>query len=232
MLEARSLLPKFMEGYAPDAVAIGKPRNIAIEVVAGDKPGAAVEALKERLAAQDAWDLRVYYYRPEHEAEVVAPATRGAIEAAAARVEALVSGGLSDAALLLGWSVLEAAGRLLSPERLGRPQEAGRLIERFGKLGLSKSRRMCKRYHSNRLHRWVEIRVRITMRMIPMVNITIIMPMTLLTTVLMTVPTMVPTYSHLRVVNTQNNIGFHIALFGMNRVVRCEYVYTSNSQDV
>ena len=132
----RSLLPKFMDGYAPDAVAIGKPRNIAIEIVAGDKPGHAVETLKERFAAQDEWALRVYYYRPEHEVEIVAPATRGAIEAAATRVEGLVSAGLPDAALLLGWSALEAAGRLLLPDRLRRPQAAGRLIELLAQEGV------------------------------------------------------------------------------------------------
>lgn len=132
----RSLLPKFMAEYRPDAVAMGKPKNLAIEIVQGEAPAARLGSLSERFAGRPDWELRVYYYQPDRDDEALSPPGREAIEAAAATVEGLVAAGQPEAGLLIGWSALEALGRFLLPQKLRRPQTAGRLLESIAQAGV------------------------------------------------------------------------------------------------
>ena len=67
----RQLLPAFMRGYIPDAIALRAKgfeqfkKNLAIEVkVEGLSTKTRIEELERRFADAGDWELRVYYARP------------------------------------------------------------------------------------------------------------------------------------------------------------------------
>lgn len=127
-------LPVFMEGYTPDAIAIpadnapASTKKLAIEV-ARDGRSRAEGALERRFAGVDDWELRVLYARPEQEESDLPRMSIASIDAAFASIEALASSDQSQAALLLGWAIFEALGRLLAPGQLDRAQTPERLLE-------------------------------------------------------------------------------------------------------
>lgn len=126
----RQMLPPFMRGYAPDAIALGAPKNLAIEVVregGGRKPIA--DGVHRRFAESPDWELRVYAVSPAGDYTVVAAASREAIDAAIARIENLTAVGHREAALLLGWATLEAIVRNAIPGKLEHPQSSNQLVE-------------------------------------------------------------------------------------------------------
>lgn len=126
----RQLLPAFMGDYIPDAIAIGAPKNLAIEIVREDRPSAVMDRrLIERFTGVPDWDLRIYYARSGEARTAIAPLPRDVIAAKVESVEKLLAAGETSAALLIGWSILEAIGRNLVPARLERAQPSTRLIE-------------------------------------------------------------------------------------------------------
>lgn len=127
---SRQLLPPFMEGYTPDAIAIRPGKNLAIEVVVeGSSSDRKLERIRPRFDGVKDWELRVYYARPVRESELLPPISKGSIEESIRSIEALVASGQPAAALLMAWATLEGLGRLLLPERFARPQSPGRLVE-------------------------------------------------------------------------------------------------------
>lgn len=127
---ARYLLPPFMGGYVPDAIALGSPKNLAIEIAVKD-PSSSLRlgAVRERFQAAKDWELRVYY-APTADAQAdVDVASREAIDKSIDEVERLLADGRLRPGLLMIWSIFEAVGRILVPTELSRPQMPARLIE-------------------------------------------------------------------------------------------------------
>lgn len=125
-------LPPFLEGLRPDALAFRKDKNLVVEV-ATQTPAAEkrIRALQERVANQPDWEFRLIWLssgsrlRPLHRTPIPV------IENTLSDVETLIDGGYVKAALLLAWSTLEAIGRTLQPDNLGRPQTPTRLVEQL-----------------------------------------------------------------------------------------------------
>jgi hypothetical protein len=133
----RQILPTFMGDYVPDAIALGQPKNLAIEIVRDGPDGASKEArIAERFTGVPDWELRVFYIRPGRDAVAINGVPRDIVEAAIEKVETLASYGQNEAAILFGWSAFEAIGRLFAPERLTQAQPAGRLIELLAADGI------------------------------------------------------------------------------------------------
>ena len=123
-------LPAFVGGWRPDAIALGKPRNLAIEVkLEGAPTKSATEELRRRFHADPEWDLRVYYARPKAPGETVEPVPVESIDVSIHEVEELNAQGRPQLALLRAWATLEALGRVLLPGRFERAQTPGRLVE-------------------------------------------------------------------------------------------------------
>ena len=123
-------LPPFAGGWRPDAIALGKPTNLAIEVKLEGAPAKSVsEDLRRRFDADPDWDLRVYYARPKAAAEPVDPVPVESIDVSIREVEELNARGQSQLALLRAWATLEALGRVLLPGEFERAQAPGRLVE-------------------------------------------------------------------------------------------------------
>ena len=123
-------LPPFVGKYRPDAIALGKPRNLAIEVTLEGVPAkSASEEIRRRFDEDSNWDLRVYYARPKRTAEPLKRVPVASIDISIREVEDLNDKGQTQLALLRAWATLEALGRKLLPGRFERPQTPGRLVE-------------------------------------------------------------------------------------------------------
>jgi uncharacterized protein YutE (UPF0331/DUF86 family) len=127
---SRQLLPAFMEGYIPDAIALKPKKNLAIEVIVeGSSSKLKEDRLMSRFEKTADWELRVYYVRPTERTDALQTMTKETINASIASVETLISEGQPQAALLIAWATFEALGRTLSPDEFARPQTPRRLIE-------------------------------------------------------------------------------------------------------
>jgi hypothetical protein len=108
------MLPPFLGGFRPDAIALKPGESHVIEVKFGRRSGEErrLETLAKLVAGQPGWQLKVFYEgeHPEDTLRFTLP-TRSQIEAQITEAEQLAAAGHNKAALLLGWSVLEAIAR-------------------------------------------------------------------------------------------------------------------------
>jgi hypothetical protein len=142
-------LPAALEGFRPDAIAIGPQKKIAIEVKLrrGRSSEDQLEALSERLRQHPDWELRVIY-GDEFDADEPSPVTLQAeIVTQIDETEALCRAGHYRAALILAWAVLEAIARTTaSAEASGgggkQPRQVLEILERMGRLTFEEASRL------------------------------------------------------------------------------------------
>jgi uncharacterized protein YutE (UPF0331/DUF86 family) len=134
----REMLPPFMRGYQPDAIALKDDRKIAIEIKRdiGQTTAARIEQLHKMFSGHPEWELRPYYLPSRPEEEDIQVSDILEIDHALAEVEELKRGGHLRAALMMAWATLEAAGRALLPQNLRRPQPASSLVEVLASEGV------------------------------------------------------------------------------------------------
>lgn len=130
-----ALLPGFMKGYRPDAIAIRPDKKIAIEIAGPGRSDERSKHLQKRFSGQDDWELVVLYVSPGAGTERIKTASHETIEHGIQAAMELRNTGKSSAALLMAWSAMEAIGRALLPERLARPQPPANLIEALASEG-------------------------------------------------------------------------------------------------
>jgi REase_AHJR-like len=123
-----SILPPFMKDYRPDAIAIGPQKKIAIQVVRPVENAEKITQLQKLIDQHSDWELHVVRV-PPGAPKVIDVASRSSIDGAIGRVLELRNGGQLVPALVMSWAVVEAIGRALLPEKFGRPQTPGRLVE-------------------------------------------------------------------------------------------------------
>lgn len=132
-------LPGFMQGYRPDALALGKDKSIAIEVKVRREVNAEknLQRISDRFKGQASWEFRVVY-GSEVDDEPISPPTLEQIEARISEAETLLADNHSSAALVLAWAAIEAIARMLSPEFPSRGsrtmRQAVELLEHLGRL--------------------------------------------------------------------------------------------------
>lgn len=125
-----SLLPPFMQNYVPNAIALGRPKNLAIEIVSERSPSTdSLDRIRDRFRDVYDWELRVYYARPTEAQNAVEAVSKAAVEASLRTIQKLIADGQMQPALLMAWATLEALGRLLVSRKLSRPQEPQQLVE-------------------------------------------------------------------------------------------------------
>ena len=131
-------LPDFLRDASPDAIALGGPPNLLIEVLR--RPAfddAHVETgkigkIKSSLAGHPDWRLEVVLARHS----VTAPRAASVAEIALRLDEVRrLSASEPSGALLLAWSLLEAAVRALKPESAQPALSPGSMIELAVSLG-------------------------------------------------------------------------------------------------
>jgi uncharacterized protein YutE (UPF0331/DUF86 family) len=103
-------LPSFLNGYVPDAVAIGKSPKIAVEIKGREGADAErnLSEIRRLFDGRDDWTLQVYYYSSLMPAVEKLSVDR--LNELEGTVEKLVEVN-SQAAFVLAWSVLEASLR-------------------------------------------------------------------------------------------------------------------------
>ena len=131
-------LPDFLQSAQPDAIALGGPPNLLIEVL---NPSAArglklnalkIEQLRSFLSGHSDWRLEIVYARSS--AALPSGASTEQIRRRYDEVRNLASIEPSGA-LLLAWGLLEAVMRALEPQRADRALTPGALIELLIGLG-------------------------------------------------------------------------------------------------
>jgi uncharacterized protein YutE (UPF0331/DUF86 family) len=132
-------LPSFMQGYKPDALALGKDKSIAIEVKVrrGAEGEKSLRMISERFKGRTNWEFRIVY-ADEIEYESIETPTREQIVAQVKEAETLLLQEHPTAALVLGWAAIEAIARTLIPDFPSRGphtlRQAIELLEHLGRL--------------------------------------------------------------------------------------------------
>jgi uncharacterized protein YutE (UPF0331/DUF86 family) len=130
-----SVLPAFMKGFRPDAIAVKGPKKIAFEIKYSSSGSATLKEIQKLFSEHPDWELNVLYLSPRA-STALSTISRNAIAQTITEVEQLRLAGQYSAALMLGWSALEATARSILPERLDRPQPPGSLVEALANEGL------------------------------------------------------------------------------------------------
>jgi uncharacterized protein YutE (UPF0331/DUF86 family) len=131
----RNMLPSFLHGFQPDAVAYKGDKKIAIEVKARTLGTAEEQQLQRVFEDHPDWELRVVYAAPLSNDEAIPVASKQDIESHLNELKTSVDAMGPVAALLTAWAIFEAAARRLIPSNLGRPQPPSRLLEALASEG-------------------------------------------------------------------------------------------------
>lgn len=142
---SRELTPVFLGNYRPDAIALKGRGGVVIEIRgrdAGTTDGRAAE-LARLVGSQPGWNLDLVFASnfvgdPRFpQADGRAPAADEMREMRS-EVDALLGSGHADAALMMAWALLEAAGRrlMVTQQRNARkPLTGWQMIERLASGG-------------------------------------------------------------------------------------------------
>lgn len=134
---SRQVLPAFMRDYSPDAIALGKPKNLAIEILQDQRSSSHErKQIAERFRGVSDWEIRVFYASEFADELVIEGHSHDLIEATLTKVQVLSDADQPEAALLLGWAAFEAFGRSLLPEKRSYPQSSNQLLERLAGDGV------------------------------------------------------------------------------------------------
>ena len=113
---SHELIPPFLAGYRPDAIAVDPDGGGIIIEVKRHRSGAADRQLAElakQVAKQKGWEFRAIYTNPATERlDTIAEPTLGQLDAKLQEIRVLAEAGHYDPALISGWAVLEALARL------------------------------------------------------------------------------------------------------------------------
>lgn len=137
-----TLLPPFLKGYRPDAIALKGVEGVVIEVKFGNHPikDQRLQALAAILRDRSEWSLKVYMeqQRPEDRLSIDVP-TVAQLENLISESEILAAEGHPRAAFLLARSGLEAVARARASEQglaIGRPISPAGTVESLEMGGL------------------------------------------------------------------------------------------------
>lgn len=133
----RPLLPEFLQGFSPDAIALRSDRNLAIEVMRRS-PGSErrAERLTNLFKDRTDWELRLVWITPVSATNAMQLQTLSTIRQRLKEIKELADRKHYGPALLLAWATLEATGRLLASKHFERPQTPGRLIQFLASEGI------------------------------------------------------------------------------------------------
>jgi uncharacterized protein YutE (UPF0331/DUF86 family) len=130
------LLPKFLRGFSPDAIAIRDDKKLLVEIVGEtSRSSGKLERLQRIMKDQPGWELRVVLVSPANSPESLVVQSPDAIMERVAEMRELVDRGSLGAAFLLGWAAFEAAARSLMPDQFRKAQTPGRLVDLLAEVG-------------------------------------------------------------------------------------------------
>ena len=123
------IVPEFLGSFRPDAMALGPGGGIIIEVKSKRHPASEKQlaTIAKRVSNQKGWEFRaIYLNHPTYETPPIAKPTDEQLQATIGEIETLMKGGHLNAALVMGWAVLESLARLASADNeFGRSSNFG-----------------------------------------------------------------------------------------------------------
>jgi hypothetical protein len=138
-------LPAFMQGYRPDALALGDDKSIAIEVSLrrDATTGKKLRTLSERFKGQQDWEFHIVY-GDELEIEPVPASTIEQITAHISEAEDLLAENHARAAFVIGWATIEALARAENRDfhAAGSVRQAVNSLEHLGRLRFQDAQRL------------------------------------------------------------------------------------------
>jgi hypothetical protein len=121
---SRELVPSFLAGYTPDAIAVGSDGGGIIIEVKRHRTQAIDRQLAElakKVADQKGWEFQAVYTNPTTERPGnIAKPTPEQIDARLREIQILADTGHYAPALMFGWAVLESLARLASSHESSR----------------------------------------------------------------------------------------------------------------
>lgn len=108
------LLPRFLSGFRPDAIALKGDEKLIIEVKTSERPqwSTTLKRLSEAMKGHPEWQLRLHAYQPEtDDIQAIQSPDPALLRERIQELEALLDSGHARAAQLLSWSILEAIVR-------------------------------------------------------------------------------------------------------------------------
>lgn len=132
------VLPAFLKVARPDAIAVRPDKKIAIEIKGLEAEGSSHHPglNAELFVGHPDWEFRVFYAPPRLPGGTIEKPTSMVIEQTISELCRLREAGHFAAALVMGWSVLEALARDLLPKQLERMQPPAKLVEILATEGL------------------------------------------------------------------------------------------------
>jgi hypothetical protein len=132
----RTLLPPFFQDYTPDAIALRKDKNLAIQVSSrSSHPSQKISKAIQLFENQPKWELRLIWIESVADEEPLPVQTLPLMQDRIAEIQELVGKGHLTPSLLLGWATFEAVARAMLPKDFRRPQTPGRLVEILARDG-------------------------------------------------------------------------------------------------
>jgi hypothetical protein len=126
----RPLLPSFLAGYVPDAVALGREKSLAVEVLRKSRHATTrLKRIQALFEGQDKWELRVVWVAPASAKEFLQVQTSVTIKQRIGEVRTLAVEDHLGPSLLLAWATFEALARAVVSGEFERPQTPGRLVQ-------------------------------------------------------------------------------------------------------
>lgn len=125
-----TLLPKFLQGFRPDAIALSAKKNLAIEIARETAEARQhVQQLSSLVEGQPNWELRVFWVNPIASRTTISVQPPAKLKEKIEEANKLWTEGHYGSALLVGWATFEAICRALMPQSFVRPQTPARLVE-------------------------------------------------------------------------------------------------------
>jgi len=115
---SRELIPPFLAGYTPDAIAVGPDGGGIIIEVTRNRTQASNRQLADlarKVADQKGWEFQAIYTNPTTERlDNIPKPTQEQVDAKLREIQVLADTGHYAPALIFGWAALESLARLAS----------------------------------------------------------------------------------------------------------------------
>lgn len=131
-----SVVPPFLADVRPDAIAIGKGKKLAIELVTSESAQQKkTRALANLIKEHPDWELRVVVVTPANRSGELQVQSREQIQHFLDEIKLLQDSNHVSAAFILGWATFEAIARRLMTATFEKPQTPGRIVQQLAQEG-------------------------------------------------------------------------------------------------
>lgn len=127
----RSLVPKFLKDFTPDAIATSPERKLVIEVKSrpARRMTESLESIRHLFEGQNDWELVVLYVSGDEDQTQISEAKPADILARLTSVRALLDQGHTRESFVMAWSLLEASLKATEVGKRGPARKPGTVVQ-------------------------------------------------------------------------------------------------------